>query len=183
MKWMNSLFNWATSLLECQTDGGDRTQYFINYFGDGNVCGRVILATLLIALVINVLYYFICRYSFNFSKRRYWLLVAAITFVVALLTNQSNILGKYDDNPDKNTGFFLSIDQTEAEMVSFYEPDEELMYAQREVATVLREELHDRTESLPMQIALVSGFYSLIFFFLFSLMNKRWSVHATAIPF
>ena len=77
----------------------------------------------------------------------------------------------------------MSIDQTEAEMVSFYEPDEELMYAQREVATVLREELHDRTESLPMQIALVSGFYSLIFFFLFSLMNKRWSVHATAIPF
>lgn len=183
MKWMNSLFNWATSLSECQTEGGDSTQYFINYFGDGNVCGRVLLTTLVIALIINALYYFICRNSFTFSKRRYWVIVAVITFFVALFMNQGKILGRYDDNPDKNTGFFLSIDQTEAEMVSLYEPDEELMYAQREIATVIREELRDGTESLPMEIALVSGFYALIFFFLFSLINKRWSVHATAIPF
>ena len=183
MKWINSLFSWATSLSECQTTGEDRAQYFINYFADGSVCGKVLITALVIALLLNVIYYLLCRSSYSFAKRGYWILVAVITFVVTLFVNQSNILGKYDDNPDKNTGFILSIDNTESEMVSLYEPDEELMYQQREIAELLRDELINRIESLPMQIALVSAFYALIFFFLFSLANKRWSVHAIAIPF
>lgn len=195
MKWMNSLFNWATSLVDCQTVQGDypeHTQYFLNYFGDGGVCSKLFFTSLALALGLNIIYYLLCRFSFSLAKRRYWLLSILLVFGIVFFVCKGQILGKYSDNPDKCTNFYFSIGDTETFLVNQCEPDLDLMDHQRVVAELVRNELLTDTrtiESLPSarelveQLALVSGFYALIFFFLFSLVNKRWSIHATAIPF
>lgn len=179
---MEKLYSWCTSLGE-KLESSDYVEYFQNYFVETPVCTNVFIVGLVSALIIAAIYYFIiCNKSFALAKRYFWAITVFITFVTSLTISHNVIMGSDSGDPEESTGIFGSSYNTQESLVNSVSGNEEVTIEINNAADNYRESLRSGEELLPMEIALVNAFYSILFYFLFSLLFKKHSIHGKAIP-
>lgn len=179
---MEKLYSWCTSLVE-KLESSEYVEYFHDYFVETAICTNVFIVGVASALVIALIYYFIiCNKSFALSKRYFWAITVFVTFLTSLIISFSVIKGSDSGDPEKSTGIFYSSYKTQERLVDFTSGNDEETIKINNAADNYRESLRIREESLPMEIALVNAFYSILFYLLFSLLFKKHTTHGKAIP-
>lgn len=183
---MIDFFSWITSLSEKISTGGDNEDYvdfYANYFEHTSVCSNILIASFAISLVIALLYYFIiCNKFFYLAKRIGWGIVLIITFATTYFVTDTIVVGQDNEDPGSSSGIFFSSYQTETFKLN-ETLDDKTRASIQETAESFREIFESGEESLPTELSLVNSFYAIIFFFIFSLIFKRHTVHGSAIPF
>lgn len=179
---MEKLYSWCTSLVE-KLESSDYVEYFQDYFVETSVCTNVFIVGLISALVIAVIYYFIiCNKSFALAKRYFWAITVFVTFLTSLIISYSVVMGSDSGAPEESTGIFYSSYKTQERLVEFASGNDEVTIEINNAADNYRESLRSGEELLPMEIALVNAFYSILFYLLFSLLFKKHTTHGKAIP-
>jgi len=179
---MRNLYSWCTSLAE-KLESSDYVEYFQDYFVETSVCTNVFIVGLGSALMIAAIYYFIiCNKSFALAKRYFWAITVFVTFLTSLVISYSVIIGNDSGDPEECTGIFYSSYKTQERLVDFASGNDEVIIEVNNTADNYRESLRSGEELLPMEIALVNAFYSILFYVLFSLLFKRHTTHGKAIP-
>lgn len=178
--WATSLYSWCTSLLEHFE--GPNSEYFNDYFRDTPVCIYVFLAGLLIALVTACLYYFVvCNCSYILAKRYVWVITVFITFFVSFWGSERILIG-HDFGENDKTGFYSSIETTRESLCEFADANSTVTSEINEEASNLELALGNGEIGLISEIAVANAFYTLLFYFIFSLWFKRYTIHGKAIP-
>lgn len=186
------LFRWCTSLGSKtlgEGDYADFVDYYRDYFDGTPVCSTIFWTGLAIAGVIALLFYFgICNFVFKLAKRWVWFCALALVFVITFFVTIPQIVGHDADNPDDATGIFFSAYQTEDDKIQDADDEarEEIkMLTQQycEQFQMLDDESETMRDYLPVEMALANSVYALLFFFILSLVFKRFTTHGTAIPF
>jgi len=179
---MEKLYSWCTSLVE-KLESSDYVEYFQDYFVETSVCTNVFIVGLISALVIAVIYYFIiCNKSFTLAKRYFWAITVFVTFLTSLIISYSVVVGSDSGDPEESTGIFYSSYKTQERLVEFASGNDEVTIEINNAADNYRESLRSGEELLPMEIALVNAFYSILLYLLFSLLFKKHTTHGKAIP-
>lgn len=179
---MEKLYSWCTSLVE-KLESSDYVEYFQDYFVETSVCTNVFIVGFISALVIAVIYYFIiCNKSFALAKRYFWAITVFVTFLTSLIISYSVVMGSDSGDPEESTGIFYSSYKTQERLVEFASGNDEVTIEINNAADNYRESLRSGEELLPMEIALVNAFYSILFYLLFSLLFKKYTTHGKAIP-
>lgn len=179
---MEKLYSWCTSLVE-KLESSDYVEYFQDYFVETSVCTNVFIVGFISALVIAVIYYFIiCNKSFALAKRYFWAITVFVTFLTSLIISYSVVMGSDSGDPEESTGIFYSSYKTQERLVEFASGNDEVTIEINNAADNYRESLRSGEELLPMEIALVNAFYSILFYLLFSLLFKKHTTHGKAIP-
>lgn len=179
---MEKLYSWCTSLAE-KLESGDYVEYFQDYFVGTSICTNVFIVGFISALVIAVFYYFIiCNKSFALAKRYFWAITVFVTFLTSLIISYSVVMGSDSGDPEETTGIFYSSYKTQERLVEFASGNDEVIIEINNAADNYRESLRSGEELLPMEIALVNAFYSILFYLLFSLLFKKHTTHGKAIP-
>lgn len=179
---MEKLYSWCTSLVE-KLESSDYVEYFQDYFVETSVCTNVFIVGLISALVIAVIYYFIiCNKSFALAKRYFWAITVFVTFLTSLIISYSVVVGSDSGDPEESTGIFYSSYKTQERLVEFASGNDEVTIEINNAADNYRESLRSGEELLPMEIALVNAFYSILLYLLFSLLFKKHTTHGKAIP-
>lgn len=179
---MEKLYSWCTSLAE-KLESGDYVEYFHDYFVETSVCTNVFIVGLASALMIAIIYYsIICNKSFALAKRYFWAITVLITFLTSLVISYSVIVGVDSGDPEECTGIFHSSYKTQERLVDFASGNDEVIIEIINTADNYRESLRSGEELLPMEIALVNAFYSILLYLLFSLLFKKHTTHGKAIP-
>ncbi len=179
---MEKLYSWCTSLAE-KLESSNYVEYFQNYFVETSVCTNVFIVGFVSALVIAVIYYFIiCNKFFSLAKRYFWAITVVVTFLTSLLVSYSVIMGVDSGDPEECTGIFYSSYKTQERLVDFTSGNDEVTIEINNAADNFRESLRSGEELLPMEIAIVNAFYSILFYLLFSLLFKKHTTHGKAIP-
>ena len=179
---MEKLYSWCTSLSE-KLESSDYVEYFQDYFVETSVCFNVFIVGFVSALVIAAIYYFIiCNKSFALAKRYFWAITVFVTFLTSLIISNSVVMGSDSGDPEESTGIFYSSYKTQERLVEFASGNDEVTIEINNAADNYRESLRSGEELLPMEIALVNAFYSILFYLLFSLLFKKHTTHGKAIP-
>lgn len=179
---MEKLYSWCTSLVE-KLESSDYLEYIQDYFVETSVCTNVFIVGFISALVIAVIYYFIiCNKSFALAKRYFWAITVFVTFLTSLIISYSVVMGSDSGDPEESTGIFYSSYKTQERLVEFASGNDEVTIEINNAADNYRESLRSGEELLPMEIALVNAFYSILFYLLFSLLFKKHTTHGKAIP-
>ncbi|MBP3506868.1 MAG: hypothetical protein J6K43_10775 [Lachnospiraceae bacterium] len=179
---MEKLYSWCTSLFE-KLESSDYVEYFQDYFVETSVCTNVFIVGFISALVIAAIYYFIiCNKSFALAKRYFWAITVFVTFLTSLIISFSVVMGSDSGDPEESTGIFYSSYKTQERLVDFASGNDEVTIEINNAADNYRESLRSGEELLPMEIALVNAFYSILFYLLFSLLFKKHTTHGKAIP-
>lgn len=179
---MEKLYSWCTSLAE-KLESSNYVEYFQNYFVETSVCTNVFIVGFVSALVIAVIYYFIiCNKFFSLAKRYFWAITVVVTFLTSLLVSYSVIMGVDSGDPEECTGIFYSSYKTQERLVDFTSGNDDVTIEINNAADNFRESLRSGEELLPMEIAIVNAFYSILFYLLFSLLFKKHTTHGKAIP-
>lgn len=186
------IYSWCTSLGDKLLNGGedpDFVDYYNAYFADTPVCGIIFGVGFAIALVIALLYYFgVCNFVFKLAKRWVWLCVFALVFVITFFTTMPIIVGHDADEPEESTRVFFTAHELEDYKWNATEDTK----ARDEISLIaddFREQFVPKEddiimdETLPYEMSLVNAVYAIIFFFLLSLLLKRFTTHGAAIPF
>lgn len=181
---MEKLYSWCTSLSEkLDSSEYEYWNYVQDYFVETPVCFKVFIIGAISALLIAAFYYFIiCNKSFALAKRYIWAITVFVTFLTSLVISYSVIMGNDGGDSDESTGLYASSYLTQEELVESANGNEELITEYNEQAGTFRVELSSGGEFLPMEIALVNAFYSILFYLLFSLLFKKHTKHGKAIP-
>lgn len=179
---MEKLYSWCTSLVE-KLESSDYVEYFQDYFVETSVCTNVFIVGFISALVIAVIYYFIiCNKSFALAKRYFWAITVFVTFLTSLIISYSVVMGSDSGDPEESTGIFYSSYKTQERLVEFASGNDEVTIEINNAADNYRVALSSGDELLPMEIALVNAFYSILFYLSFSLLFKKYTTHGKAIP-
>ena len=179
---MEKLYSWCTSLAE-KLESSDYVEYFQDYFVETPVCMKVFIVGFVSALVIGAIYYFIiCNKSFALAKRFFWVITVCITFITSLVISLNTIMGSDDGYAEESTGIYLESYNTESRLLDMVGDNTEARIEISTIAEEHRESLRSGEELLPMEIALVNAFYSILFYLLFSLLFKKHTTHGKAIP-
>ena len=179
---MEKLYSWCTSLFE-KLESSDYVEYFQDYFVETSVCTNVFIVGFISALVIAAIYYFIiCNKSFALAKRYFWAITVFVTFLTSLIISFSVVMWSDSGDPEESTGIFYSSYKTQERLVDFASGNDEVTIEINNAADNYRESLRSGEELLPMEIALVNAFYSILFYLLFSLLFKKHTTHGKAIP-
>lgn len=181
---MEKLYSWCTSLSEkIESSEYEYWNYVQDYFVETPVCTNVFIVGFISALVIAVIYYFIiCNKSFALAKRYFWAITVFVTFLTSLIISYSVVMGSDSGDPEESTGIFYSSYKTQEELVTSANGNEETITEYNVQADNYRVALSSGDELLPMEIALVNAFYSILFYLLFSLLFKKHTTHGKAIP-
>lgn len=181
---MEKLYSWCTSLSEkLDSSEYEYWNYVQDYFVETPVCFNVFIIGAISALVIAVIYYFlICNKSFALAKRYFWAITVFVTFLTSLIISFSVIKGSDSGDPEESTGLYASSYLTQEELVTSTNGNEETITEYNVQAENFRVALSSGDELLPMEIALVNAFYSILFYLLFSLLFKKHTTHGKAIP-
>ena len=100
--------------------------------------------------------------------------------IVCAIASDDVMVGTYDGDPENSTGFFYSINSTTERIlptVTSEDRDKVLLEASNLVDSV-----REGNELIFAEISLMNALYAVVFFFIFSLLLKRFSIHAKAIP-
>lgn len=179
---MEKLYSWCTSLVE-KLESSEYVEYFHDYFVETAVCKNVFIVGVASALVIALIYYFIiCNKSFALAKRYFWAITVFVTFLTSLVISYSVIMGNDNGNPEESTGIYFKSYETESNLLDMAGDNTEVRIDISNIAGNYRESLRSGEELLPMEIALVNAFYSILLFLLFSLLFKKHTTHGKAIP-
>ncbi|MBR4564097.1 MAG: hypothetical protein IKO26_06580 [Paludibacteraceae bacterium] len=192
------LYKWCPALAErLQDQSSDLHDYFQHYFIDSSVCSRVFLVALLTSLILAVVYYFMCcNISFAAARRYIWAIVLCVCFAITLLITPCVIIGHYDNAGlrDGQTHTFLFNDaknilESKIGLADDEESVTEAIDNAEQYADLFRSEKPNALsmffiqEHTPLQMSLVNGLYSILLFFIFSIIFKRFTIHGKAIPF
>ena len=192
------LYKWCPASAErLQDQSSDLHDYFQHYFIDSSVCSRVFLVALLTSLILAVVYYFVCcNVSFAAAKRYIWGILLCVCFSVTLFITPYVIIG-HDDNAglrDGQTHTFLFKDaknilESKIGLADDEESVSEAIDIAEQYADLFRSDkpnaisMFSIQESTPLQMSLTNGVYSILLFFMFSIIFKRFTIHGKAIPF
>ena len=179
---MEKLYSWCTSLVE-KLESSEYVEYIYDYFVETAVCTNVFIVGVASALVIALIYYFIiCNKSFALAKRYFWAITVFVTFLTSLVISYSVIMGNDNGNPEESTGIYFKSYETESNLLDMAGDNTEVRIEISNIAGNYRESLRSGEELLPMEIALVNAFYSILLYLLFSLLFKKHTTHGKAIP-
>lgn len=179
---MEKIFSWCTSLTE-KLESSNYVEYFHDYFVETAICAKVLGVGLLIALLVALIYYwFVCNRFFALAKRGVWIVILLLTFVASIFISYQMIMGNDSGDSDNSTGIYLASYLTEEELVSNTNGNTDAIVAINTTAGNYRNELSSGIETLPIEIAIVNAFYTIIFYLLFSLVLKKHTTHGKAIP-
>ena len=179
---MEKLYSWCTSLAE-KLESSDYVEYFQDYFVGTSVCTKVFVVGFVCALVIAAIYYFIiCNKSFALAKRYFWAITVFVTFLTSLIISFSVVMGSDSGDPEESTSIYFESYNTESRLLDMVGDNTEARIDISNTAENYRESLRSGEELLPMEIALVNAFYSILFYLLFSLLFKKHTTHGKAIP-
>lgn len=173
---MNQLFQWCTSLSEKMAE----SRYYNDYFST-SILSTAFFWGVGIALVFALIFYLIVgNVSFKLSKRWCWLLFLMFAGIFCAIASYDVMVGTYDGDPENSTGFFASIDSTKRDLLegTFGEDRDKISLE----ASNLVDSVREGNELIFAEISLMNALYSVVFFFIFSLLLKRFSIHAKAIP-
>ena len=181
---MEKLYSWCTSLSEkLDISEYEYWNYVEDYFVNTPVCFNVFIIGAISALVIAVIYYFlICNKSFALAKRYFWAITVFVTFLTSLIISISVVKGTDGGDPEESTGLYASSYLTQEKLVNSTNGNEEAITEYNVQADNYRVALSSGIELLPMEIAIVNAFYSILFYLLFSLIFKKYTTHGKAIP-
>ena len=178
---MEKLYSWCTSLAE-KLENSEYVEYLEDYFVNTSVCTTVFIVGWVCALVIALIYYFIiCNKSFALAKRYFWVITVLVTILTSFIISYCVVKGSDSGDPEKSTGIFQSSYNTQERLVDFTSNDN-VRIEINNAAYNYRESLRRGEELLPVEIALVNAFYSILFYLLFSLLFKKHTTHGKAIP-
>lgn len=173
---MNQLFQWCTSLSEKMAES-----LFYNDYFNTSILSNTFFWGVGIALVFALIFYLIIgNVSFKLSKRWCWLLFLMFAGIFCAIASYDVMVGTYDGDPENSKGFFSSINSTTERIlptVTSEDRDKVLLEASNLVDSVLQ-----GNELIFAEISLMNALYAVVFFFIFSLLLKRFSIHAKAIP-
>lgn len=194
-----SFFTWSTALGERLKNYDEFLDYYKNYFQDTSVCGNVLLVALIISLLLALVYYLVCgNLFFSFGKRYVWLILLCICFFLTMFITPYTILGNYDQaglySGNNNTRLFWSAKNTLENKLIDVEDDEgrnDIIFTADEYAgkfvptgnKTAAIGMFLMKESIPLEMSLMNGIYSVLLFFLWSMCFKRYSTHCKSIPF
>lgn len=179
---MENLYSWCTSLGE-KLESSEYVEYFQDYFRETSVCTNVFIVGIVSALIIAIIYYFIiCNRFYALAKRYFWAITVFITFLTSTVISFSVIMGVDSSDPEECTGIFGSSYDTQERLIDFASGNDQEIIEIDNTADNYRETLRSGEELLPMEIALVNAFYSIVFYLLFSLLFKNHTIHGKAIP-
>ena len=188
-------FTWCTSLGEKIQNGSNGVQdfadYYKAYFAETAICGTIFWIGVAIAAAFAALFYFgICNHSFKLAKRYLWFVVLAIVFCVTFFTSRSTIIGHDTGDGETSTGIFATAYKLESQQIENGGEDLDYRGELSEIALQFREQFKPKGEnvgvsrdSLPIEMALANGIYSILVFFILSLLVRRRTIHGSAIPF
>lgn len=179
---MYKLYSWCTSLGE-KLGGDYYANYFQDYFVGTSVCTNVFIVGFVSALIIAAIYYFvICNKSYALAKRYIWVITVFVTFLISSLISYNVIMGTDSGDPEECTGIFGSSYATQERLVDYAAGNEETIKEYINTAENYRESLRIGEESLPLEMSVMNAFYSILFYFIFSLLFKNHTTHGKAIP-
>lgn len=188
-------FTWCTSLGDKIQSGSNGVQDFADfyraYFADTAVCGTILFIGVAVAAVLAVLFYFgICNHSFKLAKRYVWFFVLALTFCITFFSSRPAIIGRNGGDGPSSTGIFATAYNLESMKLDFCGEDEDCRNEISDIALQFCEQFYPKGESvgvsrdsLPSEMALANGIYSILIFFILSLAFRRRTIHGSAIPF
>jgi len=187
------LYSWCTSLGDKLINGGENSEfvdYYTGYFIDTPVCSNIFLAGIGIALVIALIFYFgICNFVFSLAKRWVWAIVLVIVFVSTMFTTIPMIVGNNAEVAEDATGIFAkayAIEESKLDLTEDTDQRDEITAVATEFRDQFISKEDDSTvmgEDLPMEMAITNAVYSVILFFIFSLLFKKHTRDGSAIPF
>lgn len=179
---MEKLYSWCTSLGE-KLESSEYVEYFYDYFVETAICINLFIIGVVSALVIALIYYFIiCNKSFALAKRYFWTITVFVTFLTSLVISNSVIMGNDNGDPEESSGIYFKSYETEENLLDMAGDNTEVRIDISNMAENYRESLRSGEELLPMEIAIVNAFYSILFYLLFSLIFKKYTTHGKAIP-
>lgn len=179
---MEKLYLWCTSLAD-KVENGEYVEYFKDYFVESPVCTKVFIAGLVSALIIASIYYFvICNKSFALAKRFVWLITVFLTFAASSAISYSIIIGADNPDPEECRGIYYSSYKTQDRLIEVAGGNDVVLIEINNDAENYREYIRIGDESLPIEIAIVNAFYSILFYFVLSLLFKKHTIHGKAIP-
>ena len=91
-------------------------------------------------------------------------------------------MGTDSGDPEECTGIFGSSYATQERLVDYASGNEETIIDVINTADNYRESLRIGEESLPLELSVMNAFYSILFYFIFSLLFKNHTTHGKAIP-
>ena len=91
-------------------------------------------------------------------------------------------MGNDNGNPEESTGIYFKSYETESDLLAMAGDNTEVRIDISNIAGNYRESLRSGEELLPMEIAFLNAFYSILFYILFSLLFKKHTIHGKAIP-
>lgn len=122
-----------------------------------------------------------------------WFIFLLVSFVVTWFMTPTIIVGQYDSaglyDGQNHTGVFESAKKTlndNLQNIEDYEVRSETIQNAERYADRFRGSgvaMFTMSEKIPLQMSLLNGFYSVILFFVFSILFKRFTIHGKAIPF
>lgn len=149
-----------------------------------SICATIFWIGALIALVFAALYYFgIGNFVFKLAKRSVWLVTLILTFVVTFFVTGPQIVGIDRGDGNHSTGLYKAAYENLRAKGSD-SGDALKDKKKKQLKNFKEKELKDGVfATVPMQMSLATGGVSVLFFVVFSFGFKRFSTHATAIPF
>ena len=111
-----------------------------------------------------------------------------VTIRSLLITTMPLIVGHDAEDPDESTGVFFTAHEKEAALFEASE-DKKMQEEIQVTADNFREQFMAKEDSiimeetLPYEMSLVNAIFAMIFFFVFSIIFKRFTRDGAAVPF
>lgn len=170
LKWTANLF-FNVKLTELKEVGSTVYTAFNDFFNNNSGFLIGFLIAIAGALVVAAIFYLIIgRASYKMSKLLTWIVFLAITGIGVFLIN--NTIAKKGVRAELTNQ--ININNNDED-----EPDEEIA----ELLYDWMKKVENGTDNYVRNFAFMSFIYSVVFFIVFSLMLKRFSIYAKAIPF
>ncbi|MGM9794460.1 MAG: hypothetical protein ACI3Y8_09765 [Candidatus Cryptobacteroides sp.] len=183
---MEKIYYWGCiGLKDVLENGGNYLEYLYDYFVTSPICLILILLSALLPLMIAMVYYFVgCNKLSAVARRSIWFVVALLTMVISGFTSNFVMMSGDNDNSNNAKGIFGYSYKTTDRLVGDANGNEEQINTINEEADSYRAELreHCGVYSIAAKISICNALYSFIWFFLFSLVFKRFTIHGRAIP-
>jgi hypothetical protein len=180
---MDKVYFFVSHLDEFTTDGWG---FYSRYFVEGSGFLNSFLISLAIAAFMLIVFYgFICNKVFKLSNHITWLVFLICSVGITFFATSHFILGNHEGAPEDYTGFYGSLETTFLQISNqdgFQEnPEsvENLTMAKGEIIEGLKIGKSEVASSL----CTGNSIFTLIWFFLFSVLVKGFTRYGIAIPF
>jgi hypothetical protein len=165
-----------------QLDGfvNDGWNFYSQYFNDeGGFLYSFLIALAVAVVMLTVFYGIICNKVFKLSKPIVWFVFLCLSTGITFFVTSSFIIGN-NDVIDDSSGFYGSIEKSYIAKTNESGVDADAI---RAYADSIIEQVYEGESEVASSLCTGNSIFSLIWFFLFSVLVKGFTRYGIAIPF